>query len=63
MTKKEKYMDLAYEIMAVIEKARITDEYFNPHGLSALLDAINEYYGESYISDDIDKWVSNMWTR
>ncbi len=58
-------MDLTKELMAVLEKAKQSGEYFNPFIIQGVLDGIHEGcpQADKIITDDLSKWASNMFSR
>jgi len=60
---RDEQMNLAEEIIAVLEKARLTKDYHNPWMVNGILNAIVEGCpdSEKIITRDIDKWANEMW--
>lgn len=58
-------MDLAKELISVLEKAKQTGEYFNPFVIQGVLGGIYEGcpQADEIITDDLSKWASNMFSR
>lgn len=56
-------MDLKEELIILLNKAMDSKEYFNPTLIESVMDGIIQVYGEDAISDDLDKWSTNMWSR
>lgn len=44
-------MNLQDEVLAVIRKAKDSDEYFNPYLIQGILDTISDIYGEDYVKE------------
>ena len=58
-------MDLHKELIQLLERAKATDEYFNPHLLSDILTAIENthFSDDNIIPDELNKWAQDMWSR
>ena len=58
-------MDLAKELILVLEKARQTNEYFNPFVIQGVLAGIQEgcLQADALITDELSRWASNMYSR
>lgn len=60
-------MDLHKELIQLLEKAKETDEYFNPFLLDGVVEAIrNTYPGEDVdklISNELHDWIVGMYSR
>jgi hypothetical protein len=56
---------LAKELIAVLEKAKQTGEYFNPFIIQGVIGGIQDGCPEAdeIITDDLSKWASNMLSR
>lgn len=58
-------MDLAKELVAVLEKAKQSGEYFNPFIIQGVLNGIHEgcQRADEIITDDLSNWASDMISR
>lgn len=58
-------MDLSSELLSVLEKAKREGDYYNPWILSGVLNSIREGdpNAEEKISEELDNWVFNMFSR
>lgn len=58
-------MDLHAELIALLQKAKSTNEYFNPHLLIDVLNAIDDTHSsdESIVPDELRKWAFDMYSR
>ena len=58
-------MDLSKELVAVLEKAKQTGGYFNPFIIQGVIDGIQDgcQDADEIISDDLNEWATNMFSR
>ena len=56
-------MDLKSEIISLLEKAKESEEDFDPFFIDMITTAIRETYGYDTISDEISRWVINLFSR
>lgn len=58
-------MNLAKELILVLEKAKKTNEYFNPFIIQGVLNGIREGcpQADEIITYDLSKWASDMISR
>ncbi len=58
-------MGLAKELISVLEKARQTDEYFNPFIIQGVIECITLAHPQAseLISDDLQEWATYMYSR
>ena len=54
-------MDLAAEILALLQRAQATGEYFNPVMLECVTDGLERIGADP--GDEIREWVRYMWSR
>lgn len=56
-------MNLSEELLAVLQRAKESDEYFNPWIISGVLNAIRDGCptADTLITDEMDKWAVDMW--
>lgn len=56
-------MNISQELINVLEKAMKTNEYFNPHIISGVLNGIQEGCPEAdkLVSRELYEWAYNMW--
>jgi hypothetical protein len=57
-------MNLAEELIKVLQKAKDENIYFNPYIVNGVLEAINDGCPEAnnIISEDTTKWAYDMWS-
>lgn len=59
-------MDLHKELIQLLEKAKCTDEYFNPFLLDGVVEAIRDTYSGDFdklFSDELHDWIVGMYSR
>ena len=58
-------MDLAKELIAVLEKAKQSGKYFNPFIIQGVLDGIHDGcpQADEIITDGLSNWASDMFSR
>lgn len=59
-------MDLHKELIQLLEKAKETDEYFNPFLLDGVVEAIRDTYPGDFdklISNELCDWIVGMYSR
>lgn len=58
-------MNLSQELINVLEKAKETNEYFNPYIIQGVLNGIEEGCPKAneLISRELEKWAQDMWSR
>ena len=54
-------MDLTQEIIVLLNRAKESGDYYNPHFLSEIEDALAGMGIE--LNEDLEKWIQNMWSR
>ena len=56
-------MDIRQELTDVLTRAMKSEQYFNPHMLSEVANAIERYdTSENELPDEIWKWIHNMYS-
>lgn len=59
-------MDLYSELIKVLKKAKASDEYFNPHFLTAVLEAMEAYHPaqvDEKTSEELWDWINDESSR
>lgn len=58
-------MNLHAELIVLLEKAKTTDEYFNPYLLTAILEAIEDTHSSDadIVPNELSEWAYDMFSR
>lgn len=54
---------LAEKIVDLFEEQSNESDYINPNFMSEIIELVEAYYPDVKISDKIDKYIQNMWSR
>lgn len=57
-------MNLSEELIVVLERAKQTDEYFNPHIINGVINAIydGDPDADKLVSDELADWAVSMYS-